>query len=149
MQQEKAFLEQGKHEFRQGKYLAAIDSYKKACDRNPSLIEAYYGCGLAAEKLGKQTLARDCSAMVAKLKAESSENETIPRLSIKQELITLESQGDKSPTFSSWGEGILYFLLALIVLLTPTAILYIAEELSSHDGLEINPQIVRNFDNTL
>ena len=63
-----AFLEQGNYEFRQGKYREAINSYSKAIARNPQSVEAHYGCGLAAEKLGRQELAQDCFTVVVKLK---------------------------------------------------------------------------------
>lgn len=67
---ERAFLEQGNYEFSQGKYRAAIKSYRQAIARNPQLIEAHYGCGLAAEKLGRYGLAKECFNTVIKLKAQ-------------------------------------------------------------------------------
>ena len=143
------FLEQGNYEFKQGKYKSAINSYELAIACNPQSIEAYYGCGLAAEKIGKQTLARDCSTTVAKLEAECLTNASIPRLSINEKLIILETQRDKSQIYSSFGERILYLILVLIVAFAPSAICYVAQEIFSQDRPEIDSQIVHNFNNTL
>ncbi|NJL52982.1 MAG: hypothetical protein HC930_13670 [Hydrococcus sp. SU_1_0] len=57
------------------------DHPSKAIALSPQSIEAHYYCGLAAEKLGRHTIAQDCYTTVVKLRSSSfAEEVSLPEL---------------------------------------------------------------------
>ena len=108
------FLEQGNNEFEQGKYRAAIKSYRQAIARNSQLVEAYYKCGLAAKKLGKEQLAYECLATVIELEAQPSPD-LVLRASIIEKSISNKIHQNTSQSQFSLPISLLISLLGLIV----------------------------------
>lgn len=144
---ERAFLEQGDYEFRQGKYQAAVSSYRQAIARNPQSIEAHYSCGLAAEKLGRQQLAQECFTSVVKLRAESdSDNIVLSDPSAIETTSRTEVNGDKPQANSVLaGIGFCCFLLT-VILRTVVFIGYVAEQTTSHSSPHVNSQAAEVID---
>jgi tetratricopeptide (TPR) repeat protein len=134
------FLEQGNHEFKRGKYRAALNSYSKAIARNPQLVEAHYGCGLAAEKLGKHKLAQDCFTTVVRLKAKSPSNEEISSTLMKELSSPREANRDESSQQSAFGGIAVFFFLVTMILRTVAIIGYISDQSSFDSQPEINSE---------
>ena len=111
---ERAFLEQGNYEFGQGKYRAAIKSYGQAIALDSQLVEAYYKCGLAAEKLGREQLAYKCLATVIKLEARPSPD-LVLRASIIEKSISDKIRRNTSQSQFSLPISLLISLLGLIL----------------------------------
>ena len=139
-----AFLEQGNYEFRQGKYREAINSYSKAIARNPQSVEAHYGYGLAAEKLGRQGLAQDCFSTVVKLKSKLYSDEVIllkpPTLETNS---LLKADGNPPENSVMAGIGLCLFLLTMM-LRTVVFISYVADRDNSHSKPHINTQMTES-----
>lgn len=144
---ERAFLEQGNHELKQGKYQAAINSFKNAIARHPQLVEAHYGCGLAAEKLGRHKLAQDCFTTVVKLKSKPTDEIIFSKSPTIETTSSLEADSNASQENSVMAGITLFLFLLTMMLRTVVFIGYIADRPSSHSKPHVNSQAVESMVN--
>lgn len=129
---ERAFLKQGNHEFKQGKYRAAIKNFNNAIARNPQSVEAYYRCGLAAEKLGRQELAQNCFTEVVKLKSAGESTEAIALTPLTTKTTSLKTDSNSSQGNSIAAKFTLFCILLTMILRTFAFISYLGDQPSSN-----------------
>jgi tetratricopeptide (TPR) repeat protein len=139
------YFQQGNHEFKHGKYRAALNSYSKAIALQPQSIEAHYACGLAAEKLGKHKLAQDFYTTVVKLKTRADSDSAI----LLKPPTTETTQSEKydnsaSPKNSVFGGITLCFFLMNFVLQIVASINYIVDRPSFHSQPQIDSNAIES-----